>query len=60
MNVDCPFRAVDREISKISESCNMIFVDFHGEVTSEKLALAFYLDGRVTGFFGTHTHTDSR
>jgi len=59
MNVDCPFRAVDREISKISESCNMIFVDFHGEVTSEKLALAFYLDGRVTGFFGTHTHVQT-
>ena len=56
LNVDCPFKAADREIEKIKDKCDMIFVDFHAEVTSEKLAMAFYLDGRVTGVFGTHTH----
>lgn len=59
LNVDCPFRAVDRELEKLKNNCDMIFVDFHAEVTSEKLAMAFYLDGRVTGIFGTHTHVQT-
>ncbi len=59
LNVDCPFKAADREIEKIRDKCDMIFVDFHAEVTSEKLAMGFYLDGRVTGVFGTHTHVQT-
>lgn len=59
INVDCPFEAADREIEKLENMCDMIFVDFHAETTSEKLALAYYLDGRVTGFFGTHTHVQT-
>ncbi len=59
LNVDCPFRTADREIEKIKDQCDMIFVDFHAEVTSEKLAMGFYLDGRVTGVFGTHTHVQT-
>ena len=59
LNVDCPFKAADREIEKLKDKCDMIFVDFHAEVTSEKLAMAFYLDGRVTGIFGTHTHVQT-
>ena len=59
LNNDCPFRAADREIEKIKNKCDMIFVDFHAEVTSEKLAMGFYLDGRVTGVFGTHTHVQT-
>lgn len=59
LNVDCPFRTADKEIAKIKDECDMIFVDFHAEVTSEKLAMGFYLDGRVTGIFGTHTHVQT-
>ncbi len=59
LNVDCPFKAADREIEKIKDQCDMIFVDFHAEVTSEKLAMGFYLDGKVTGVFGTHTHVQT-
>ncbi len=59
LNVNCPFQTADREIAKIKDECDMIFVDFHAEVTSEKLAMGFYLDGRVTGVFGTHTHVQT-
>lgn len=59
LNNDCPFKTADREIEKIKNDCDMIFVDFHAEVTSEKLAMGFYLDGRVTGVFGTHTHVQT-
>jgi len=54
---DCPFRAVDRILRETAhEYLNGIFVDFHAEATSEKYALAFYLDGRVSAVLGTHTH----
>lgn len=59
LNVDCPFKAADREVERIKNDCDMIFVDFHAEVTSEKLAMGFYLDGKVTGVFGTHTHVQT-
>lgn len=59
LNVDCPFTTADREIEAMKDKCDMIFVDFHAEVTSEKLAMGFYLDGRVTGVFGTHTHVQT-
>jgi len=54
---DCPFRTAD----KLLNLCNAktIFVDFHAEATSEKIALGRYLDGRVTGLFGTHTHVQT-
>lgn len=51
-----PFDAVDKEIEKIKSSTNIILVDFHAEATSEKKAMGFYLDGRVSAVFGTHTH----
>ncbi len=57
--VDCPFRAMDELLKKLSaEGGNrkIIIVDFHGEATSEKGALARYLDGRVSAVLGTHTH----
>lgn len=53
---DSPFNAVDAEIEKIKDKCDIIIVDIHAEATSEKLALGFYLDGRVSAVFGTHTH----
>ncbi|HCP23566.1 MAG: TIGR00282 family metallophosphoesterase [SAR202 cluster bacterium] len=56
--VDCPFRAADALLTKLREENgnNVIIVDFHAEATSEKQAMGWYLDGRVSGVFGTHTH----
>ncbi len=51
-----PFAAADRAIKEIEKQTNIILVDFHAEATSEKQALAYYLDGRVSALFGTHTH----
>jgi metallophosphoesterase (TIGR00282 family) len=53
---DCPFQAADREIARIPAEVRVIFVDFHAEVTSEKEAMGWYLDGRVSAVIGTHTH----
>jgi metallophosphoesterase (TIGR00282 family) len=49
-----PFRTADRLLEQITAP--VIFVDFHAEATSEKVALGWYLDGRVTAVVGTHTH----
>ena len=51
---ESPFDCVDRLLDKIS--CPNVLVDFHAEATAEKLALGFYLDGRVSAIVGTHTH----
>ncbi len=53
--IDCPFYVVD-EILKVLKSVKVIIVDIHAEATSEKLALAWYLDGKVSAVIGTHTH----
>ncbi len=53
-NHDDPFRTADLLLQKIK--AKVIFVDFHAEATSEKVALGWYLDGRVTSVIGTHTH----
>ncbi len=58
-NVDCPFKAADREIRALSKKVNYIIVDFHAEATSEKMAMAWHLDGRVSAIFGTHTHVQT-
>ncbi|PRO65167.1 TIGR00282 family metallophosphoesterase [Alkalicoccus urumqiensis] len=54
--IDCPFQKADRLIEEASEQTSHIFVDFHAEATSEKLAMGWYLDGRVSAVTGTHTH----
>lgn len=51
-----PFDAVEKEVKKLREITPVIFVDFHAEVTSEKVAMGFFLDGKVSAVFGTHTH----
>lgn len=57
VNLDCPFKAVDKILQETAkENLNAIFVDFHAEATSEKIALANFLDGRVSAMLGTHTH----
>jgi hypothetical protein len=53
---DCPFRAADRILAELDPAIKVRFVDFHAEVTSEKIALGWYLDGRVSAVIGTHTH----
>lgn len=55
-NIDCPFRVSKKLVDKIKAETNIIIVDFHAEITSEKNALGQYLDGEVSAFFGTHTH----
>ena len=56
---DSPFDAAEREIAKLKKSTNIIIVDFHAEATSEKLAMAYFLDGKVSAVFGTHTHVQT-
>lgn len=57
--LSCPFRAVDQALASLRGKTNVIFVDFHAETTSEKIALAHYVAGRVTGVVGTHTHVQT-
>lgn len=52
--MDCPFKKIDETLKNIS--ADIIFVDFHAEATSEKISMGWYLDGRVSAVFGTHTH----
>lgn len=53
---DCPYNTVDKILSKLQQQADIIIVDFHAEATSEKLAMGYHLDGRVSACFGTHTH----
>jgi metallophosphoesterase (TIGR00282 family) len=53
---DDPFRVVDAELAKLPKHVKVIFVDMHCEATSEKVAMGWYLDGRVSAVVGTHTH----
>jgi metallophosphoesterase (TIGR00282 family) len=53
---DCPFRTADRLLSELDPAVKVRFVDFHAEVTSEKVAMGWHLDGRVSAMVGTHTH----
>jgi metallophosphoesterase (TIGR00282 family) len=55
-NVDSPFAAADRLLAGLPKGVKVVMVDFHAEATSEKQAIAYHLDGRVSAVFGTHTH----
>ena len=52
----CPFAAAERVLAAKPDDVKMLFVDLHAEVTSEKMAMGWYLDGRVSAVAGTHTH----
>jgi metallophosphoesterase (TIGR00282 family) len=58
-DLDCPFRALDAELTAcpLKSGADAILIDFHAEATSEKQALGYFLDGRVSAVIGTHTHT---
>lgn len=58
-NLDNPFTTADKIIEKVKDDCDYIIIDFHAEATGEKVALAHYLDGRVTAVVGTHTHVQT-
>ena len=55
-DIDCPFRAMDNLLAGLEPKPPIIIIDFHAEATSEKMALGYYLDGRVSAVLGTHTH----
>jgi metallophosphoesterase (TIGR00282 family) len=55
-STDCPFRKADEILASLPAEVKVRFVDFHAEVTSEKMAMGWYLDGRVSALVGTHTH----
>jgi metallophosphoesterase (TIGR00282 family) len=54
--IDCPFRKADALLEALPERVKVRFVDFHAELTSEKVAMGWHLDGRVSAMIGTHTH----
>lgn len=55
-NIDCPFRSIDNLLNQLKDKPPVIIVDFHAEATSEKMAMGWFLDGRVSAVLGTHTH----
>lgn len=57
--IDCPFRVSEEKIKGLKEETNVIIVDMHAEATSEKVALGWYLDGKVSAILGSHTHVQT-
>jgi metallophosphoesterase (TIGR00282 family) len=58
--IDDPFRVAEREIERVRhDGAQVVFVDIHAETTSEKMALGWYLDGKVSAVVGTHTHVQT-
>lgn len=58
-SLDCPFSCASEILKEIQRECDIILVDFHAEATSEKMALAYFLDGKITALVGTHTHVQT-
>lgn len=58
-SLDCPFRTADELVNSMRQETQLIIVDMHAEATSEKIALGWYLDGRVSAVVGTHTHVQT-
>lgn len=59
LSIDDPFTSVLREIEALKDRTRIVFVDFHAEATSEKIAMGWHLDGKVTAVVGTHTHVQT-
>ncbi|MHC4642415.1 MAG: TIGR00282 family metallophosphoesterase [Planctomycetota bacterium] len=53
---DCPYNTIDKILPQLQQKADIIIVDFHAEASSEKIAMGYHLDGRVSTCFGTHTH----
>jgi len=58
-SIDCPFRKADEILERLAGKVRVVIIDFHAEATSEKVALGWYLDGRVSALIGTHTHVQT-
>jgi len=58
-HLDCPFRVGEKEVELLRKETNIILVDFHAEATSEKMAMGWFLDGKVSAVVGTHTHVQT-
>lgn len=58
-SLDCPFRKVKNEIENLCKKTSIIIVDIHAEATSEKIAMGWFLDGKVSAVIGTHTHVQT-
>ena len=58
-HLDCPFRVGEKEIEILRQQTNIIIVDFHAEATSEKMAMGWFLNGKVSAVLGTHTHVQT-
>ncbi len=58
-SIDCPFKRGMEEVERLRQQTNIIFVDVHAEATAEKIALGWYLDGKVSALVGTHTHVQT-
>jgi len=57
--IDDPFRGIDAELQTLRDQARVVFVDFHAEATSEKVAMGWHLDGRVSAVVGTHRHVQT-
>jgi len=55
-HLDCPFRVGEKEVERLKQETNIVIVDFHAEATSEKMAMGWFVDGKVSAVLGTHTH----
>lgn len=58
-NIECPFKTIEAILLEIGVKADIIILDFHGEATSEKVAMGWFLDGRITAVLGTHTHVQT-
>ncbi|MGH2575681.1 MAG: YmdB family metallophosphoesterase, partial [Ignavibacteria bacterium] len=58
-SLNCPFRTSDKLSHFLKKETNLIVVDFHAEATAEKIAMGWYLDGKVSAVIGTHTHVQT-
>lgn len=58
-SIDCPFRKADELLCELQRHTKIIIIDFHAEATSEKVAMGWYLDGKVSAICGTHTHVQT-
>src|ERR1035437_9975254 len=58
-SIDCPFRTAEWVVPKLKAETNVIIMDFHAEASAEKIAMAYFLDGKVSAVIGTHTHVQT-
>lgn len=58
-DLDCPFRKADELVGRLKEEVGIVFMDFHAEASSEKVAMGWHMDGRASAVCGTHTHVQT-